>query len=86
MHLLSLGADEKALELYTTLKQAGISVLYDDRDERAGVKFAESDLIGIPYRVIVSKRSLEAGTVEVKKRTDKDATVIPFDRLITFLK
>ncbi|HLC95006.1 MAG TPA: aminoacyl--tRNA ligase-related protein [Patescibacteria group bacterium] len=86
VHLLSLGADEKALELYTTLKQAGISVLYDDRDERAGVKFAESDLIGIPYRVIVSKRSLEAGTVEVKKRTDKDATVIPFDRLITFLK
>jgi prolyl-tRNA synthetase len=51
-------------------------VLYDDRDERAGVKFNDADLIGIPIRLTMSKRSLEAGGVEVKLRRSSERTVV----------
>ena len=54
-------------ELYEQLQQTGFDVLYDDRDERAGVKFNDSDLIGIPYRVVIGKRATE-GYVEFKYR------------------
>ncbi|MEK7182043.1 MAG: His/Gly/Thr/Pro-type tRNA ligase C-terminal domain-containing protein [Patescibacteria group bacterium] len=81
VHLLSLGADEKASEIYEALTKAGIEVLFDDRDASAGEKFADADLIGIPYRVVVGKRSLESGLAEVKKRTEKDATEVPFEEL-----
>lgn len=57
-----------AEELYSNLTQQGIEVLYDDRDERAGEKFADSDLIGIPTRVIVSEKTLAENVVEVKDR------------------
>jgi prolyl-tRNA synthetase len=53
---------------------AGVEVLFDDRDESAGVKFADSDLIGIPFRVTVSARGLKAGTVEVKRRNEAALT------------
>lgn len=86
VHLLSLGADEKALEIYETLAKAGIEVLYDDRDMRAGEKFAESDLLGMPYRVVVGKRSLESGRAEVKKRTESEAKEVSFDELIAFFQ
>jgi prolyl-tRNA synthetase len=86
VHLLSLGADEKALEIYNTLIQAGIEVLYDDRDMRAGEKFAESDLLGMPYRVVVGKRSLESGKAEVKKRTETEAVEVVFEDLITYFR
>ena len=59
--------------------QEGIEVLYDDRDVSAGEKFADSDLIGIPLRMEVSKKSLEAGGIEVKKRLEKEAE-IPYER------
>jgi prolyl-tRNA synthetase len=72
LHLLSLGTDEevRALteELYAQMREAGLDVLYDDREESAGVKFADADLIGCPVRVTVSRRSLKAGGVEVKAR------------------
>lgn len=85
VHLVSAGADDdavraKADELYETLTAAGIEVLYDDRDISAGAKFTDSDLIGIPLRLVVGKRSLEAGEVELKeRRSDKTQMVKPDD-------
>ncbi len=61
VHLLSFGANQKAEELYNTLTEKGIEVLYDDREESAGSKLKDADLIGIPYRVIVSQKASEAG-------------------------
>jgi prolyl-tRNA synthetase len=86
IHLLSLGADDKASEVYADLTAAGIDVLYDDRDMRAGEKFAESDLLGMPYRVVIGKRSLESGKAEVKKRTEKDPVEVPFEELVSFFQ
>ncbi|MFZ2299599.1 MAG: aminoacyl--tRNA ligase-related protein [Candidatus Moraniibacteriota bacterium] len=86
VHLLSLGADEKTAEIYAALTAAGIETLYDDRDERAGEKFADSDLIGIPYRVTIGRRSLESGEAEVKKRTETDAVPVPLGELVKFFQ
>jgi prolyl-tRNA synthetase len=73
IHLVLLaGKDGKAKEyaenLYSKLTEKGIEVLFDDRDARAGEKFADSDLIGIPYRVVVSDKTLESGKLEMKER------------------
>ena len=62
---------EAADALYATLREAGFDVLYDDRDERPGVKFKDADLIGIPLRVTVGAKSLENGRVEVSLRSDR---------------
>ena len=72
---------EKALELYETLSERGFDVLLDDRDERAGVKFADSDLIGIPYRVIVGKK-IHEGLIEVKNRRMGETKEIVLDELL----
>lgn len=70
VHLISLsGAEDRGQEVYDELTNAGIEVLWDDRDESAGVKFADCDLIGIPYRLVVSKKTGEQ--VEIKKRTEE---------------
>ena len=72
-----------AEELYKSLTQAGVLVLYDDRNEiRAGEKFADADLLGIPYRVVVSDRTLAAGQYEVKKRGETDAHLLEKDKVI----
>jgi prolyl-tRNA synthetase len=70
------GGEETAERLYADLRAANVEVLYDDRNERAGVKFNDADLIGIPIRLTVSKRSLEAGGVEVKLRRSSERTVV----------
>jgi prolyl-tRNA synthetase len=57
-----------AEELYTALEEKGFEVLMDDRDERAGIKFKDADLIGIPYRIIIGEKNLKDGLVEVKER------------------
>jgi prolyl-tRNA synthetase len=79
-HLVSLGNDanvnEAAERVYTALLKAGIEVLYDDRDESPGVKFADADLIGIPIRLTVSAKSLKAGGVEMKRRDRDDVAII----------
>lgn len=90
VHLLQLGDDEniktKANELYESLVQQGIEVLFDDRaDVSAGEKFADADLLGMPIRAVVSKRSLEDAGVEVKRRTEEKGKVVSFDELINFL-
>ena len=68
LHLIDLTPDKQGAELYEKLRAAGTNVLYDDRDKSAGEKFADADLIGAPMRVVISKRSLEAGGLEVTRR------------------
>jgi prolyl-tRNA synthetase len=69
VHLVSLVKDaEIAEQLYKQLSAAGIEILYDDRKESAGVKFADADLIGLPIRITLGNRSLKEGKVEVKLR------------------
>ena len=90
IHLLALGPKQKVMEeaetLYQRLMAAGYEVLYDDRDERAGVKFADADLIGVPLRLTISKRSLSAGGIEVKRRHEQERTVIVLDELMAWLE
>jgi prolyl-tRNA synthetase len=76
---------EVAENLYTQLNAAGIETLFDDRNERAGVKFKDADLIGIPYR-IVTGRSLKDGKVEVVERATKKAEEIAIDEVLPTLK
>jgi len=70
IHLISLGqkAEEEAVKLYDKLVKSGKEVLYDDRDMRPGEKFADSDLIGIPTRIVISDKTIEEGVFEVKNR------------------
>ena len=90
-HLLTLPhTDEQvraaADRLYDALRDAGIEVLYDDREETAGVKFADADLIGLPIRTTVSKRTLEKGEAEVKLRDSPQAWTVPLDRVVREVK
>ena len=67
-------------EIYESLQKAGIEVLYDDRKESAGVKFADADLIGLPIRITIGNRSLKEGKVEVKIReTDETMSFLVSD-------
>lgn len=72
-------AEEAAERLYQTLVGAGLESLYDDRDERAGVKFNDADLIGLPLRVTVSARSLQNGGFEFKRRDQEERWIVPMD-------
>ena len=58
------------------MQEAGLEVLLDDRNERAGVKFKDADLIGIPVRVTIGSKSLQAGQVEIKRRWEKDYQLV----------
>ena len=72
---------------YGELQAAGIDVLVDDRDARPGFKFKDADLIGIPLRVIIGGKGLKDGVVEVKWRTDAEATKVPVaDAVQTVIK
>lgn len=88
MHIAGKELDTraKAEEIYNSLQDAGISVLFDDRDERAGVKFNDADLIGCPVRVTVGEKALKEGKVEMKKRTSKDTQLIPLEEIASILK
>ncbi len=74
--------DAACEKLYTELRNAGVEVLYDDRNERAGVKFSTMDLIGLPYQVIVGSRGLANGVVEIKKRRTGEREEIPADAVV----
>ncbi len=80
------GELEAAEELYGQLKAAGLDVLLDDRDERAGVKFNDADLIGIPIRLTVGSRGLANGQVEMKLRQENDRSDVPLDQVIERVK
>lgn len=86
VHLISLNQDEEAEKIYKQLTEKGVEVLFDDRDVRAGEKFADSDLIGIPWRIVVSGKSLEKGGVEVKRRSEDKSEIVGVDRLVEDLK
>jgi prolyl-tRNA synthetase len=72
-------------KLYTELNQAGVETLLDDRNERAGVKFKDADLIGIPYRIVTGK-ALKDGKVEVVKRATKESQELPIEDVVSTLK
>jgi prolyl-tRNA synthetase len=76
----------KAEEIYNLLLVAGISVLFDDRDERAGVKFNDADLIGSPIRLTVGEKALKEGMVELKPRTEKENQLIAIETVIETIK
>ncbi|MCK5460211.1 prolyl-tRNA synthetase [Candidatus Parcubacteria bacterium] len=84
-HLISLNQNSQAEKLYQDLKKAGIEILYDDReDSSAGEKFADADLIGCPCRGVVSKKTLEKNSVEIKKRDSAKCEFIKLDKVIEF--
>jgi prolyl-tRNA synthetase len=90
VHVLALGASDEvkkeAQSLYERLNTANIEVLFDDREDMsAGEKFADSDLIGIPYRVVVSERSIKEGGVEIKKRTEEKGRFVTAAELMNEL-
>ncbi len=90
VHLLPLGPSanivETARRIYDQLLQADVEVLWDDRDERAGVKFNDADLIGAPYQLLIGAKGLSQGTVECKARAGESATKIPPDQAVDHLK
>ncbi len=86
VHLLSLGVNEAAEKLFNELTTAGVEVLYDDRETSAGEKFAESDLLGIPLRIVMGKRSLESGKVEVKERTSEEVKEIAIAEVVAYCR
>ena len=67
------------------LQKAGIEVMCDDRDARAGEKFADSDLLGIPLRVVVSEKTIEKGELEVKERVSGKVSMIKESQLVDFI-
>lgn len=84
VHLVALqGGEEAADRLYADLQSAGVEVLYDDREERAGVKFNDADLMGMPIRLTVGKRSLAAGGIELKLRRDPERTIVPSEQILS---
>jgi prolyl-tRNA synthetase len=72
-----------ANDIYARLQAAGVEVLYDDRDERPGVKFKDADLIGIPLRIVVGAKNLVDGRVELKQRRGGDMDLLGIDEAIT---
>lgn len=77
---------EKAFALYEKLRFMGFDVLMDDRQERAGVMFSEMDLIGIPHRLVIGEKGIDAGTIEYKHRSSENVEHIAFDDIVTFLE
>lgn len=84
VHLLGLDTD--ANEIYNDLQKNGIKVLYDDRDKSAGEKLNDCDLIGIPIRIILSKKTLEKNCVEIKRRNEDKLELVEIKKLIEFIK
>src|SRR3990167_7428198 len=82
-HLIDLNSKERANKIYKALADKGIEVLFDDRDTRAGEKFADADLIGIPYQVIVSERGEAEKTVEVKNRMTGETKIISEEEFVS---
>ncbi len=86
VYIASVGVSEnvtKAAEnLYNTLTTAGVEVIYDDRDVRPGEKFADADLMGIPYRIVVSEKTLANNQYEIKARTEAEAQLLDLDAVI----
>ena len=85
IHLMHIGKGDEVRQrtesLYADLRADGYEVLYDDRQESPGVKFKEADLLGMPLRLTISQRTLEADSVEVKRRTEREKNLVKLDEL-----
>lgn len=90
VHLIHLGDDamviDAATKIYEELWEAGVEVFYDDRKVSAGAKFADADLIGIPYRLTVSNKTLDKDSVEIKKRSSEKASNIKLSQVVKTLR
>jgi prolyl-tRNA synthetase len=90
VHLVSLARTDaevaEAEQIYDKLQLAGMEVLYDDRiNAPAGEKFKDSDLLGMPYRVVVSQKTLAQGRLELKPRDSKEASMVTVDELLNMI-
>ena len=89
VYLATVGVDSKVVEaankLYKALRAKDIEVLYDDRDVRPGEKFADADLMGIPYRIVISEKLLSEGKYELKARTSAELQNVSYDDLLSKL-
>jgi len=89
VYLAQIGDSEQVAnlsqELYEELNNKGVSVLWDDRDERPGVKFGDADLYGIPTRLVVSEKTLATGQIELKRRTESEVVMVAKENLIKSL-
>jgi prolyl-tRNA synthetase len=89
VYLVSLGEEREISQtsdrVYDRLTQSGVQMLYDDRGERPGEKFADADLFGIPHRVVISQKSLQAGGVGLKSRTSADTEIVSEEQLLSML-
>jgi prolyl-tRNA synthetase len=89
VHLLLVDKDEElvaaAEKLYTDLRAAKVDVLFDDRNERPGSKFADADLFGIPVQVVIGKTTRESGEAEIRQRKDKSSRNVPLADVLTNL-
>ena len=92
VHLVSLAkrnddeVGQQAEALYQEMQAARIEILFDDRKESPGVKFADADLIGTPWRATISSRSLQSGGVEVKRRSEAKAEIVPLDGFMEYME
>jgi prolyl-tRNA synthetase len=90
VYLARLGNDEAVINaadaLYDDLQSSGITVLYDDRDVRPGEKFADADLLGMPYRLVVSNKTVEQNKVELKNRQESDSKLVTVEELKDLLQ
>ena len=71
--------DAACNDLYTKLERAGVSVLLDDSDERAGAKFAAMDLIGLPFQLVVGPKGVKSGEIEIKERKSGEKVTMPIE-------
>jgi prolyl-tRNA synthetase len=91
-HIVVLGNEQEHIEqanaLYQALMDGGVDTLYDDRSASPGVKFADADLIGVPIRITLSSRSVQAGGAEIKRRDQgrDDAVIVPLEGVVAFVR
>jgi prolyl-tRNA synthetase len=76
---------EESERLYREFTEAGLEVLLDDRDARPGVKFADAELIGIPHRIVIGERGLDAGKLEYRQRRSETNEDIPIGEIVQFV-
>ena len=84
VYLADLKQADKAQEIYNKLSLAGIETIWDDRDISMGQKFADADLIGCPFRVLISQKSIEAGGVEVKMRKSSETEIMSLEKFLEY--
>jgi prolyl-tRNA synthetase len=89
IYLASLGVDNEVIkaadDLYHSLQESRISVIYDDRDVRPGEKFSDADLLGIPYRVVISKKTVEKSVFELKERINDNVREVSYEELLKII-